>query len=221
MLDSRLTAVAKLVRRGRRLADIGTDHAYLPVYLIENGIIDTAVAADLRTGPLNNARATVENHGLSDKISLRLSDGLDSFSAGEADEIVVAGMGGLLISEFVKRTDWLKNSDIHLILQPMTHAEDLRKTLFDCGFTIDRECVAKDSGKLYIIISAYFCGKATAYDEFDLIIGRLAENEDELSVEYLNKMYNKYRQKFIALENAGKEVGNLKEITEELKKWRQ
>ena len=116
-LDSRLMAIADLVRYDKVFADIGTDHAYLPVYLVEKGIINRGIAADLRVGPLENAREAVESYGYSDKIELRLSDGLDNFKENEVEEITVAGMGGLLISSFVERTHWLKNEDIHLILQ--------------------------------------------------------------------------------------------------------
>ena len=152
-LDSRLMAIANLVRKNKIFADIGTDHAYLPVYLVENDIVNRAIAADLRVGPLDNAKETVVSHNLTDKIELRLSDGLDNFKENEIEEIAVAGMGGLLISSFIERTNWLKNSGIHLILQPMTHIEELRKTLFDNGFIIDNEVVAEDGDKLYIIIS--------------------------------------------------------------------
>ena len=107
-LDSRLMAIANLVSKNRIFADIGTDHAYLPVYLVENGIVNRAIAADLRVGPLDNAKETVVSHNLTDKIELRLSDGLDNFKENEAQEIAVAGMGGLLIASCVERTKWLK-----------------------------------------------------------------------------------------------------------------
>lgn len=220
-LDSRLSAVASLVRKNSKFADIGTDHAYLPVFLIKNGIIDNAIAADLRKGPLNNAKETVEVYNLTEKIELRLSDGLDNFADGEVNEIVVAGMGGLLISQFVERTKWLKNRDVHLILQPMTHEEELRKTLFDNGFIIDNEVVAKDTDKLYIIISAYYYGDATAYSDLDLIVGRLPLNQDDLSKKYLAKIYTKYNKKLIALKKANKEYEDLEKIVGELSKWQQ
>ena len=107
-LDSRLMAIANLVSKNRIFADIGTDHAYLPVYLVENGIVNRAIAADLRVGPLDNAKETVVSHNLTDKIEMRLSDGLDNFKENEAQEIAVAGMGGLLIASCVERTKWLK-----------------------------------------------------------------------------------------------------------------
>lgn len=220
-LDSRLMAIADLVRKDKVFADIGTDHAYLPVYLVENRIINCAIAADLRVGPLENAKETVVSHNLSDKIELRLSDGLDNFSENEVQEIAVAGMGGLLISSFIERTDWLKNSNVHLILQPMTHIEELRKTLFDNGFIIDKEVVAEDGDKLYIIISACYYGDATVYTELDLIVGRLPINEDLLSKKYLVKIHTKYFKKLLALQKANKECADLEKIVGELSKWQQ
>lgn len=220
-LDSRLMALANLVRKNKYFADIGTDHAYLPVYLVEKGIINKAIAADLRVGPLENARETVESHNLSAQIELRLSDGLDNFKENEVEEIAVAGMGGLLISEFINRTHWLKNQDVHLILQPMTHTEDLRKALFDNGFIIDNEVVAEDADKLYIIISAYYYGDATSYTDLDLIIGRLPLNQDDLSKKYLAKIYTKYNKKLVALKKAHKECYDLEKIVGELRKWQQ
>lgn len=214
-------AIASLVRKDKIFADIGTDHAYLPVYLIEKGIVNKAIASDLRKGPLENAKFAVESYNYYDKIELRLSDGLDSFKDNEVNEIAIAGMGGLLISSFIERTTWLKNSDIHLILQPMTHVEELRKALFDNGFIIDNEVVAEDDDKLYIIVSAYYYGDATAYTELDLILGRLPLNQDNLSRKYLSKIYEKYNKKLVALKKANKDCKDLKKIVGELSKWQQ
>ncbi len=220
-LDSRLMTIANLVRKNKVFADIGTDHAYLPVYLVEKGIIKKAIAADLRGGPLENAKDAVVSYGFSDQIELRLSDGLDNFKDNEVEEIAVAGMGGLLISQFIERTQWIKNENIHLILQPMTHVEELRKTLFDNGFIIDKEIVAEDDDKLYIILSVYFYGDATAYNELDLIVGKLQYNNDNLSKKYLSKVFEKYNKKLIALKKAEKECAELEHLVGELKQWQQ
>ena len=216
-LDNRLMAIANLVRKDKVFADIGTDHAYLPVYLVEKDIIKKGIAADLRIGPLENARDAVVSYGYSEQIELRLSDGLDNFKENEAQEIAVAGMGGLLISEFINRTIWLKNENIHLILQPMTHVEELRKTLFDNGFIIDNEVVAKDGDKLYIILSVYYYEGQTAYTDLDLIVGKLPYNNDELSKEFLLKLYNKYNKKLDALKKADKECTDLEKLVGEFK----
>ncbi len=218
-LDCRLMAIANLVRKDKAFADIGTDHAYLPVYLVEKGIIQRAIAADLRVGPLENARDAVVSYRFTEQIELRLSDGLDNFKENEVDEIAVAGMGGLLISQFIERTGWLKNENIHLILQPMTHVEELRKTLFDNGFIVDKEVVAEDDDKLYMVLSAYYYGDATAYTELDLIVGKLPHNDDSLSKKYLAKIYDKYNKKLVALKNAGKQCTELEQLVGELKQW--
>ena len=220
-LDSRLMSIANLVRKDRVFADIGTDHAYLPVYLVENGIISKAIAADLRVGPLENAKYAVVSYGFTEQIELRLSDGFDNFKENEVEEIAVAGMGGLLISQFIERTGWLKNENIHLILQPMTHVEELRKTLFDNGFIIDKEVVAEDGDKLYIILSAYYYADETAYTDFDLIVGKLPHNDDELSKKYLAKIYDKHNKKLIALQKADKDCSELEKLVGELKQWQQ
>ena len=220
-LDNRLMAIADLVQKDKIFADIGTDHAYLPVYLVEKGIVKKAIAADLRVGPLDNARDAVVSYGYESQIELRLSDGLDNFKENEVEEIAVAGMGGLLISEFINRTEWLKNENVHLILQPMTHVEELRKTLFDNRFVIDKEVVAKDGDKLYIILSVYYYEGQTAYTDFDLIVGKLPYNDDSLSKEYLTKIYNKYLKKLQALKNADRECTELEKLVGELKQWQQ
>ena len=220
-LDNRLMAIADLVRKDKVFADIGTDHAYLPVYLVEKGIINKGIAADLRVGPLENARDAVVSYGYSEQIELRLSDGLDNFKENEVEEIAVAGMGGLLISEFINRTDWLKNENVHLILQPMTHVEELRKTLFDNNFIIDCEVVAKDGDKLYIILSVYHYSDQTAYTDLDLIVGKLPYNNDDLSKEYLAKLHNKYMKKLDALKKANKECSDLEKLVGEFKQWLQ
>ena len=220
-LDNRLMAIAELVRKDKVFADIGTDHAYLPVYLVEKGIINKGIAADLRVGPLENARDAVVSYGYPEQIELRLSDGLDNFKENEVEEIAVAGMGGLLISSFIERTHWLKNENIHLILQPMTHVEELRKTLFDNNFIIDKEVVAKDSDKLYIILSCYYYSDKTAYTDLDLIVGKLPYNDDILSKEYLAKLHNKYKKKLDALKKADKECTDLEKLVGEFKQWLQ
>lgn len=217
MLDSRLSAVADLVRSGTRFADVGTDHAYLPTFLLMGGKIEYAVCSDLRKGPLKNAEETVKKYGVADKVDLRLSDGLDAYSDGEVNEIAIAGMGGLLISEFIERTEWLKNTDIHLILQPMTHAEDLRKTLYENGFYIDKEIAVKDGDKLYIVISVYFCGVTEPHTFSECVIGEIYKNSDPDSKEYLKALLKKYSIKYEMLKKAGKDYCETELVVKELR----
>ena len=128
-----------MVRKGSIAADIGTDHAYLPAWLILNGICPEALACDLRKGPLDNARKTVEHYGISDKIKLRLSDGFDEIEPFEAQDFIMCGMGGTLMAELVSRAYWLKDNEKLLILQPQSHAEDIRAHLNENGFEITEE----------------------------------------------------------------------------------
>lgn len=218
ILDSRLSAVADLVRSGTRFADVGTDHAYLPSFLLLNGKIEYAVCSDLRKGPLKNAEETVKRYGLEDKVDLRLSDGLDAYKDGEVNEIAVAGMGGLLISEFIERTAWLKNDGIHLILQPMTHADDLRKTLYKHGFYIDKETAVKDGDKLYIIISAYYNACPKDLTVAESVVGELYKNIDPVSREYLKSLLKKYTVKYEMLKKADKDFFEAEIIVKELEK---
>ncbi len=215
-LDARLSAAADLVRSGVRFADVGTDHAYLPAYLLLNGKIEYAVCSDLRQGPLKNAEETVKKYGLEDKVELRLSDGLDAYSKGEVNEIAVAGMGGILISDFIERTDWLKAPDIHLILQPMTHAEKLRETLYRNGFYIDRETAVKDADKLYLLISAYYNGKPRKASTQECVIGELKNNKDSVSREYFESLLKKYSVKLEMLKKANKDFADIEIIVKEL-----
>ena len=121
-INSRLLKIAEMVRRGDRVADIGTDHAYLPIYLIQSGKIEKAIAADIGKMPLENARKSVAQYELADRIELRLSDGLNSFKENEVDEIVFAGMGGTLIAEKLKEIPWIKNEKLHFRAERVVQA---------------------------------------------------------------------------------------------------
>ena len=116
MLDERLKTVAALVRPGSRVADIGTDHGYLPVYLVKEGICPRAIAADLRSGPLESARRHVTAAGLSDRIDLRLGDGLTPIEPQEVDDMIIAGMGGETIAGILAAADWVRQPRLRLIL---------------------------------------------------------------------------------------------------------
>ena len=158
-LSERILMAAKMVRSGRIAADIGTDHAYLPAWLVLNGVCPSALACDLRKGPLDNAKKTVEHYAVADKITLRLSDGFDKIEANEADDFIMCGMGGTLMAELVARTEWLKNPDKLLILQPQSHAEDIRSYLITNGFEILKEDACTDGGKLYCALCARWSGE--------------------------------------------------------------
>lgn len=148
-LSPRLRAAASLVPEGVRLADVGTDHAYLPAALILEGKIPFAIAADLRQGPLARARATVREYGLEGKVVFRLCDGLKGVRPDEVDAVVIAGMGGETIADILAAAPWTRERDIPLILQPMSSMPDLRMWLAGHGCRIVTEVLAREGDALY------------------------------------------------------------------------
>ena len=158
-LTPRLRAVAELVKPGAALADIGTDHAYLPVWLLLQGRISKAIAADLRQGPLDRARLTAAQYDCSDQVSFRLCDGLAQISADEVDTIVIAGMGGETISAILDAAPWTRDERCTLILQPMSAQPELRGWLWRNGFDIQKEEIVREGDKLYNILVARYGSK--------------------------------------------------------------
>lgn len=202
-LDGRLSSVASLVRKNKVVADVGTDHAYVVAYLIENGITEKAIASDINKGPLENARQTLVECGIDDKVTLILSDGLKNIPENSCEDIVIAGMGGILISEILENAPWVKNSNIHIVAQPMTHAETLRKWLSDNGFEISREVASTDGKRLYVAISAEYTGIRTEKSKAYCYVGELYKNNDELSEKYIEKILLSLKKKYSAQKSAG------------------
>ncbi len=177
MLDARLQAVAAQIRRGSRIADIGTDHAYLPVYLVGEGICPSAIASDLREGPLAAAERTVSAAMLSDRIDLRLADGLAAITPDEADDVAIAGMGGETIIAILQAApDW-HTAHHRFVLQPMTRAEDLRAWLLHHGFTIERERLVIDGRHLYPVMTASYTAAPPPDDDIAVYAGFFSPQE--------------------------------------------
>ena len=153
-LTPRLQAVASFVPKGARLADIGTDHAYLPVYLLLKGQISGAVAADIHKGPLDHARQTAEEYGCTDQITFRLCNGLKDVKSYETDAIAIAGMGGETIIDILSGVKWVKEQGIPVVLQPMSRQPELRRWLWQNGYVIEHEVVVQEGDTLYVVISA-------------------------------------------------------------------
>lgn len=216
-LDDRLSAVASLVRNGKRVADIGTDHGYLVAYLVENGMCPSGIAADLRKGPLDNARQTVIEQGLSEKIELILSDGLTNIPSDACDDIVIAGMGGNLIAEILENAPWVKDEKINIVAQPMTHAEVLRQWFVDNDFTITKEKTATDGKRYYCIISANYTSTKTEHKHSYIYTGEI-KAETDTDIKYLRKILTALTKKYDALMSANKEdTDNLKEVIDDIK----
>lgn len=150
MITARLRCIIEHVK-GNTVADIGTDHAYVPVRLIEDGRAKRVIASDIRTGPVEAARRTVEKHGMSEKIEIRKGGGISVIEENEADVIIIAGMGGALISDIINEN--IKTAEnATLVLQPMNNQYELRKYLHANGFSIIEEDIAVEGFKVYNIM---------------------------------------------------------------------
>ena len=153
-LSSRLEAILAMADPGCRVADIGTDHAFLPIELVRRGIALSAVAMDVREGPLERATAHVQEAGLSERIVVRLSDGLDKLLPGEADTVVISGMGGRLMVHILERRAHVDESIKTWILSPHSEAEWVRRYLNEQGLILTNEDLVQEDGKFYPVMKA-------------------------------------------------------------------
>lgn len=178
-LDSRLSLCADFVRVGAKLADIGTDHAYLPVKLALDGKVQSAVAADINAEPLSRGKQTIDKYDVAHIVSTKLCDGLCAFAPDEATDIVIAGMGADTIIGIISAADWLRNPDVRLILQPMTKSERVITYLYENGFEILEQkcCIAE--GKPYTVMCVAYTGNSTPCTEYFSYTGKLCPEEHE------------------------------------------
>ena len=179
-INARLFSAAELVRQGAVFADIGTDHAYLPLFLLNEGKICRAVCADINEGPLDSARRNASATGLSDFVDFVLTDGAAALSGKGITDYAICGMGGELIADIIDRAPHLRDGALNLILGPMSRQGTLRKYLASHGFEIKLESYSTDSGKHYVTLLATYTGACREIDEFEAEIG--AKN-----AKYVNK----------------------------------
>lgn len=168
-LSPRLLEIAAQVEYGASVIDVGSDHAYMPIYLAKEKGAKRALATDVHDGPIQRSRENIEKFGLFGKVEAQKADGLLGVSTEDYDTVVIAGMGGLLIWEILSGAENLAGK--RLILQPMTAIAELRQALLDNGFRIEKESIAEEGEKLYVILVASV-GEDTPYTEAELLVGR-------------------------------------------------
>ncbi len=182
-LSKRLMLCAGLVKGGKTVCDVGTDHALLPTYLVENGLCDRAYACDIAEGPLNSARKSVEASPCADRIRIIKSDGLDNVPPEGISDVVIAGMGGELIIDIISRAEWLKEG-VNLVLQPNTREPELVLWLYEHGFGISCQKAIEDGGFIYTAMQASCTGKISVPSETERIVGAL-DPRDECAKKYI------------------------------------
>lgn len=167
-LSKRLLAVASLVTPNNRVVDVGCDHAYTSIYLVENNIIPYAIAMDINQGPIDRARENIKKYGFEARIDARKSTGLEKLSVGEADTILIAGMGGALTIQILSEQLEVVKAARELVLQPQSEIHLVRRMLHDNGFFITKENMIKDDGKYYVMMKAEDMALVKDKEAYDL-----------------------------------------------------
>lgn len=198
-LSRRLETIAALVPKGTRACDIGCDHGYLAIYLTKNNIASMVIAADLNESPLERARQNIKKIG-GDSIELRLCDGLSGIKKSEVDTVIIAGMGGNVISDIIGRCDWAKSEGLTFILQPTTSAEVLREFLCKNGFEIVSETVVFENNKLYSIMVSKYTAYSNMTDKGFYYIGKVTPKTAN-GFKYIKKQQKRLREAAQALKN--------------------
>lgn len=186
-ISKRLQRVAEQVRNGGVVADIGCDHGFTSIYLIENHLADRVLAMDINKGPLMRAREHIRQYGMEDKIAVRLSDGARELSPGEADVLLISGMGGALICKILRDSREVTAQAGELVLSPQSEPFLVRHLVQEMGFAIDREEMLCEQGKYYVIIHAV-PGRQRFDREEEYIYGNCLINQrDEVLLQFLGK----------------------------------
>lgn len=186
-LSKRLQAVADLAGNQKILADVGTDHGYIPIYMVEQGRCEKAFAMDVNQGPLLRAKEHISQHGLDDKISLRLSDGVKALQVGECTAVVVAGMGGALAIKIMEEGKQIFRSLDEFVLQPQSELDKVRLYLQEQGYCIVDEDMVLEDGKFYPMMKVKV-GTDAAYTDIELLYGRqLLQKKSAVLKQFLMK----------------------------------
>ena len=195
-LSPRLRALAGFIPAGAVPVDVGTDHAYLPVWLLQEGVCERAYATDLRPGPLARARAGAEEHGVAERLTLFLCDGLALCPPEAVDTVVLAGMGGETILGILDRSPWAL--DRRLVIQAQTKLPELRAALVERGLAIQDAALADDAGRLYLI---WLVGRGPG-DPEAAVDAPLLEKRDPLLKPWLAEQIKRASKQLHGLESA-------------------
>lgn len=204
-ISKRLLCCASMVQLGSRVADIGTDHGYLGIYLLQSGAARHVIACDLRKDPLENARRNAKLFGVDGAMELRLSDGLEKILPDEVDTVVMAGMGGDLIQKILSQCPWRKREGLQFILQPQSAGNVLRRWLCEDGFEIQREEPVQDGHFLYTVMDIRQGEPAPLTPGTEYASPALLASGSPLVGNYLARVENALQETVRGLTNAEKQ----------------
>ena len=207
MLDVRLQTCFDLVGGEGIVCDVGTDHALLAAELIRSGKCERVIASDIKEGPLDSARRTVEKYQITDKVDLVLSDGLAEVPLDGVSDVVIAGMGGETIADIIAAAIEKAPESVRWVLQPMTKAEILRKRLYELGLEIVGEQLVEDGDKLYTVIAAETSPTDSRLTEFEAMYG-FFDDEQPLTRKYRQRESERLMKIAENLEKSGKTSGS-------------
>lgn len=213
ILTPRLKIIADSIQGFDTVADIGSDHAYIPIYLVKNGRVKSAIATDVNSGPVEISKKGLKSHKIEEKVSVRQGNGLEVISPEEVEVIVIAGMGGILIRDILDKDPKVAESVKLLILQPMRDSDKVRQWLLAHGFDIINEELVKEQDKIYEVIWAKPVGVIKTAEGLMLIGDKIIEKKHPLAVEYISKKTSELEKVVAVLE--GMDTDSCREKIEE------
>lgn len=224
VLSKRLQCIADYIRPGDRIVDVGTDHAYIPIWLLKKDPDTSAIATDIRSGPLDRARADAERYGVADRLKLLLCDGLALCESDSVDTVILAGMGGETMIGILESAPWTLEK--HLILQPQTKQAELRAWLTEHGYAINDASLVHDNGRLYLVWQI----TAGEMPPFHGVDEALLRKQDALLKPYLEEQIKRLRKQLNGVAHAQRdeeglgeklraELDELETVYQEVKTW--
>ena len=219
-LSNRLEKISNMITEVESVVDVGTDHAYVPIYLVNNNIIKSAIASDINKGPVKKAEDNVSRYNLKSKIECRLGGGLTTIKPYEVEAGIIAGMGGNLIRDIIEERMNVFKSLKYLIVQPVQNPEVLREYIYKSKIEIIDEAVIKEDNKFYEILKIRYSGKDQIIDPIYYEISKiLVERKDSTMKEYLEFKLRKYNSICSTLtQNTESAIKRKKELYENIKK---
>lgn len=220
VLSKRLQVIADNIKSNSVVADIGCDHAFLSIAIAQAKNPKMVYACDINEKPLQSAQQNIEKYGVMQQVQTVLSDGFDNLQTPEKiDTVIIAGMGGELIADIIKRAGWLKDSGVTLFLQPMTTHNKLRGFLVHEGFVILKEFPVVENQKVYTVMKAVFSGEIAEKENFYYYVGEIATQYTEEAMVYKKNVLQKLERKRNGLKQAKeqKNTKDLERLTEKIK----